>query len=220
MLKKSLAVSILVVLISGGAFAQFSAGFGGTFSSAFDGGIEMSFMGINAGVELPYMGGGFYGFFDAKYAEASFGLFFGTIDVIPTGNAASMVETIDAKIDITVFTLGLLGKFPFNLGALTLFPAVGVEYNAVHAAKYELPEMKVLFHPSDFSNLWLKFGGGLDFSLSEHLFLRGTFLYGIRFKSIAEDDLMYLLTYEGLDLSPNFVLGHGIQAKLALGYKF
>jgi len=220
MLKKTLAVLVLGVLVSGSAYTQFSIGFGGTFTSAFDGGYEVSYMGIKAGLEVPYKGGGFYTFFDAKYAEASLGLFFGTIEMKPTGVSAVLGDGISINIDVTSLNIGFLGKFPFNLGPVTIFPAVGIEYNPVLAVKYEIPEMDQLLDADDFSNFWIKFGGGLDVALLEKLYLRGTILYGIRLMTKFEENMIDLLSSVGGGISPEYVLGHGIQVKLALGYKF
>ena len=223
-MKKSVIALVLAVLVTGEAFADFSlsAGGGGYFTSAFGGGYEMSYMGMPLGIELPFMGSGIFAFIDATYVEASAGFFFGAIEVKGTGAAIGAINSV--KIDFTSLTLGLLGKFPFRTGEKTaLFPAVGIEYNAVLDAK--LQDLSVLFDAGDLSHLWIKFGGGLDFSLTDRLYLRGTALYGIRFESKMEKDLVDLikfsLAYEGVSgISVDTVLSHGIQLKFALGYKF
>jgi hypothetical protein len=73
--------------------------------------------------------------------------------------------------------------------------------------------------PGDLNALWFKFGGGLDYSFSDRVYLRGEALYGLRLSNKFEDDLVDYLKYEGAT-SVDTLLGHGIEIKAAIGYRF
>jgi opacity protein-like surface antigen len=71
----------------------------------------------------------------------------------------------------------------------------------------------------DFSALWFKLGGGLDYSLTSNIYLRGEVLYGIRLVNNNEKDAKKIYSeYPGVDAKT--LLGHGPEVKLAVGYKF
>jgi hypothetical protein len=73
----------------------------------------------------------------------------------------------------------------------------------------------------DFSALWFKFGGGLDFAFMQKLYLRLEALYGIRLANTLEKDMKDMVEdLPGADVEVKNLLGHGLTAKLAVGYKF
>ena len=63
---------------------------------------------------------------------------------------------------------------------------------------------------SDFNTLWFKFGGGLDYDLSETMFLRSSLLYGIRLSNKIEKDWE-----DGGDTR----LGHGLDIRVGVGFR-
>jgi hypothetical protein len=201
MAKKNLAVLIIAALTASGVFAQgigLSAGVGGYFGSDFGGGYEID----GEKSDTPYFGGGGFAFFDAKYAELSVG-------VLGGGGKWSSEYTMS----VMNMDLALLGKFPIAVGSsLTVFPLLGVDYQVALSIKDE--DGEALDKPGDYSALWFKLGGGLDYAITSKLYLRFDALYGIRLENEAErnakkdfDDVKALL-------------GHGLTAKLAVGYKF
>jgi len=148
--------------------------------------------------------------FDATYAEANIGLLFGGMKS----------EGSDTTIDVSYLTLGLLGKYPFDLGSFTLFPMLGIQLDFGLSMKYEGND--VIADSSaraDFMNrFWIKFGVGADFdfanfnltdsSLMERLYLRPSFLYGINFGSKNDRD------------SDTSSFHHGLDIRVAVGYRF
>jgi hypothetical protein len=73
--------------------------------------------------------------------------------------------------------------------------------------------------PGDFSALWFKLGGGVDFSFTDHIYLRGGLLYGLRLPNKYENDTKDLYDkMPGVDVKT--LLGHGLEVKIAVGYKF
>ncbi|MCL2230224.1 MAG: hypothetical protein FWC01_03955 [Treponema sp.] len=198
-------IAILVIFLCAGAALsaqmQMSAGVVGSYTSAFGGGYEGSLLAIS--YEYPYSGGGFHAFFDVNYAELSVGLFSGSLDIqLNTSSSSNSLR----KIDLEGLIFGLLGKYPIDLEFMTFFPTVGIEYLLITKGTYG----NTTYTDADkFSHLWIKFGVGADFSVTERIYVRGTVLYGIRLESELESD------NRG---SADPLLGHGLQIKIAVGF--
>ncbi|MDR2178162.1 MAG: outer membrane beta-barrel protein, partial [Treponema sp.] len=225
---------VLAAFTAAGAFAapefKLSAGAGGYFTSDFGGGYKVSAK-LPAGLgnliqeeKTPYAGGGGFVFIDATYAELSFGFFGGggkSIDkrempAIAGGNSEHKFTTSTAGLDI-----GLLGKYPFEISEkLSVFPLLGITYRVVISEKME----KLKYgKPGDFSALWFNLGGGLDFSLTDQLYLRSELLYGLRTGNTYEKNRISAAEKEvkSHTLTPDSKasLGHGLSVKLAVGYR-
>jgi hypothetical protein len=122
------------------------------------------------------------------------------------------------KADLTSLHIGLLGKYPIDMGNMTVFPALGIDYQIIREIKYmgySIPDA------GDFSSLWIRFGGGVDYDINPQMFIRGTLLYGIKMASKMEKDM----EKEIKDMVAGFgsvetLTQHGIQIKLAIGYRF
>jgi hypothetical protein len=215
-LKKCIAVLALAALLTGGVFAQedglFSAGVGGYFASDFGGGHEWNTGSETSKYKTPYFGGGGFLFLDATYAELSFGFFSGAGKITQEYDG---IETGDPfHLSLTAFDIGLLGKYPIELGSsLSVFPLLGVNYRIIVSLKFDDEEDPFL-KPADFYALWFKFGGGLDYAVTDNVYLRGNLLYGIRLPNKDENDAV------ANDSELKARLGHGLDVKIALGYKF
>ena len=220
-MKKRIFLALLVVtLAAGGAFAQVSFGIGGFVGGDFGGGVEMSASagGITAkgGIKMPYFGGGGYVFLDAQFVELTFGLYGGKMDYKGyTEVNGTYNETNAVTFSISNFNIGLFGKIPTDLGALTVFPMLGIDYAMTTALKDE--NGNEANDAGDLSALWIKAGGGLDLGLGGNLFLRAEALYGIRFANKIENDLKDGMTVPGADTRTR--LGHGLDIKLAIGFR-
>jgi opacity protein-like surface antigen len=217
------ALIALAVLAAGNAFAQMpelklSAGAGGYFTSDFGGGGEGSVYPYHEAYKTPYAGGGGFVFFDATFVELSLGFF------AASGDFKYYVDykvVTERDISYTGLDISLLGKYPFALGEhVTLFPLLGMTYRHFTSVKINLPSTyKLPSKPGDLSALWFKLGGGVDYSFTEHIYARLGVLYGIRLKNKWEKDLVNYLkaTYDG---NGETLLGHGLDVKLAVGYRF
>jgi outer membrane protein W len=207
MAKKGLLVLVLAAVAAGGAFAlpdfRISAGGGGILVPSFG---EMKPKGGGDSQKSSGFGGGLNLFFDATYAEVNLGLIF--------ANQKSD-ENDDKGTDTTSLTIGVVGKYPFSLGEkLSLFPFVGIDYNINLAASYDGEEIKDQgdFKKADYFNaLSLLFGIGVDYSLTEALYLRGEVGFGITFNTKYEDDMKDFI-------DSNFK--GKVPIKLAVGYRF
>jgi hypothetical protein len=161
-----------------------SAGVGGVFVMGFGGrydGDDTEKLSLD-------LGGGGFAFLDATFAELSVGYAYGRTTV-RTKTGGQTTKDTDA---LSVLDVDLLGKYPVNLGRISLFPLLGVNYQ--HA-----------FSPDD-ENIWrLRFGGGMDYKFTEKLYLRGEALFGVRLPWEHDD---------GLDLYADY------RTRLAFGYTF
>jgi opacity protein-like surface antigen len=223
MAKKSLVVFIIAALAASGIFAQeqnqgqpkglLSAGAGALIGGDFGGGIKAG----DYKVETPYFGGGGFLFLDATYAELTFGILAG-------GGKMKIPDMMGGDQDSTITNLniGLLGKYPFAINKkLSIFPLLGIDYQITVSKKIDGEEYE---HdgdksPGDFSALWFKFGVGTDFDITSNLYLRGEFLYGLRLANKAEKDMKDGFEDDGAsDVKTR--LGHGLDFKIAVGYRF
>ena len=224
-------VLVLVMIGCGAAlFAQgigLSAGLGGNFAAQF-----MTFAPTQDAKDAGYkaeddnghlIGGGIYAFFDATYVEANVGLMFGNANADKEPDSPSSSSSYSDKgNDVTALKLSLFGKYPIDLGGFTLFPMVGIDGQINLGGKYygeDVPDDFKDFAGYEFNELfsyfWIKAGVGVDIPLSDKLYLRPEFLYGIRFNTDQEKDY--------LDRDPKMadtIAGHGLDVRLALGFKF
>ena len=201
MKKKLVLAFLMATLFAGGAFAQFSLSAGGgallvpSFSRTKAGSVSDTISNFDFGVN---------GFFDATYAELNVGLLFGKMDM---GSV---------KLNTMTLTFGLLGKFPFSVSDnLVIFPFAGIDYNVGLSAKsgdVKLPNM------GDFMNaLSVVFGGGVDFSITESLYIRGEVGFGITFNTRAQKTAKDVAALTNTDYS---TFNGKIPIKIAVGYRF
>jgi opacity protein-like surface antigen len=201
-MKKLMLLSVLAALAAGGAFAlpefTLSAGAGGYFTSDFGGGVEASEGGETMSIKTPYFGGG------GKMKNEEPGL------------------TEESDMSVMGLDIGLLGKYPFAVNEkLSVFPLLGITYRVVLSVKDEdgnKIDDSGLADSGDFSALWFKLGGGLDFSFTDQVYLRGEALYGLRLANKFEKDMVDMFDEPGVDTKT--LLGHGLEVKVAVGYRF
>jgi len=218
MKKKIILALLMAALLAGGAFAQFnmSAGLGGNF------GMHMTSYSGEGDKPKPLVGGGFYAFYDATYAMAKVGMFIGgkKMDMSFLGSDDSTVN-----MSYTYFSLGLLGKYPIDLGSFTLFPMVGFEYNLFMRGKMGSTTFTRAGINSDdpddlISSLLALFlgandmfiiqaGAGADFNITDNIYLRPSLLWGID---------LYRSAFE--KLAGGSIFKHKLDVGIAVGYKF
>jgi len=143
--------------------------------------------------------------------------------------------------------IGLLGKYPIAISKqFSIFPLLGVEWSQALSVKGKFEDLdgdgvddegeyrrmnsdgtSGSKAPGDWSALWFKGGVGMDFSFTESLYLRLDVLYGLRLPSKAEKDIVDLMKAKATSESPlpmsvdaKPLLGHGLTAKLAIGFRF
>jgi opacity protein-like surface antigen len=180
-----------------------SAGAGGLFSIN---GIYRIKTGADSQT-ITAVGGGAYVFFDAVFAETTVEFFGGLLN----GN-------IPDDWSSTGLNLSFLGKYPFVLGRLTLFPLAGIDYRIALSIMDEMGRPWPVSDTREYNALWFQFGGGADYAITESLYLRGEFLYGFRLRNKEEkDDIRTAGTW---GLRARYKIGRGPTLKIAVGYKF
>jgi len=214
MKKRIVMVLLALALVTGGAFAQIqmSAGVGGLFDLSFQnskatGGYTN---------DITWIGLGGYAFFDITYANVQVGY------INKTGSykteMGSYSNSGTSPYTYNFVNLAVYGKYPFALAEkISLFPQIGFDYQMLSTVTWDGKEYNVT-NKSDWANMWLKAGVGLDIGLTEQLYLRIEALYGIKFNNKANDDEIednkkYISGYER-------ALENGLTAKLAVGWKF
>jgi hypothetical protein len=217
MAKKRLAVFIIAALAASGVFAQgqpkglISAGVGALIGGDFGSGLKNS---DEVLFKTPYFGGGGFLFLDATYAELSFGIL--------AGGGKWGDDDSNEKSTITNLNIGLLFKYPVAVGEkLSVFPLLGIDYQITVSAKIDGTDVADtgLGKAGDFSALWFKLGGGLDYDITSSVYLRGEALYGLRLANKLEKNMKDMWeTYGASDVKTR--LGHGLTVKLAVGYRF
>jgi hypothetical protein len=229
-MKKITAVLLVLVCVSAALSAQdfgLSAGGGGLFNANFTS-LVLTDDGKNnkASDKNSYqVGGGFYAFFDATYAEATVGMLFGNFN--SDGSNSKGINT-------TALTLGVYGKYPIGIAGFSLFPMLGIEGQINVAASYDgkAAEGKYLEEfNKQFSFFWFKAGVGADIPIATNLFLRGEALYGIRLNTENERNTINGVSKDKLDefgdligttsyKAYSAIVGHGLDIRLAIGYRF
>jgi opacity protein-like surface antigen len=218
---KKLLILVMFAVIGTAAFAQIpefklSAGGGGLFAAGFGGGVEdPAYSEKDTFVNI---GGGAYAFFDATFAELAVGF--------QGGSATDKYEdpgfSAEDKGSFMAIDISLLAKWPFIFGKLTVFPLLGIDYQIVLSRKWENGDQYTNPNgdeaPMDFNALWFQLGAGVDYAITDALYVRGEILYGIRLKNQADKDWKDGYSYTGSDIKN--LLGHGPTFKIGVGYKF
>ena len=194
-----------------------------------------------------HFGGGFYGFFDVYFAELTVGMYFG--EGYWKYSRADGSDYREGHTSVLNLQIGLLGKYPVPLTSrLTVFPLLGIDFAlSLGGGLLDSPQTKNPgweYNPSNppppdypgdtgynngavedgnHSALWFKAGGGLDYAITRRIYIRFMALYGIRLPSKYETDekASYEQYAAKYNKASNFTtrLGHGLDVKLAVGFK-
>jgi opacity protein-like surface antigen len=224
MKKKLVLVLLLATLVLGGAFAQekfLSIGASVSMPISFSTYSTTDYGALNDSYAQTGFGFGFDAFLDVKYATLSVGMLFDRQKMV--------LFFFDNIVDITYLHIGLIGKYPFSLGdKFALYPFAGVDLNlglggtrtydtwlgSVTGALTTTTFRDKTYSVSDqYTNLAIIFGVGLDFNLTDSMYLRFETGYNIILPSLYEND--YFIK-EG----KGKVSKGAIPIKFAFGYKF
>ena len=160
---------------------------------------------------------GIYGFFDTKYVELNTSIYWGSVlenfTMIEKDPDSVSSFSGTSKYNQSYFDLGILAKYPFPLRRVSIFPLLGFQYT-IKLFEWDDEIIGIdVDYPLD--NLFIKFGGGIDYMLGNSLFIRGTFFY--RFKLINGFEVA------NKKQNPNDIVkysAHGPQIRIGIGYKF
>jgi hypothetical protein len=230
--KKGFLVVALAAIVCGSIFAvpgfSFSAGAGGLFqdywqSPSFSGDLwdkvpDEQKTEAEDEFKTNTMGGGFFVFADATYAELNLGMAFLT--------EKNSENSDDKGKGYNYFSIGLLGKFPIAINEkLTVFPLLGFDYNiflnlkSKNSDNTEVKRADLADWNQDsnyLDNFLINVGGGIDFNLTPALYLRGEILWAFKLNNGSEKDTVDMYDDMDVDLS---LFTTGPKVKLAIGYK-
>jgi opacity protein-like surface antigen len=156
-------------------------------------------------------GFGIGGFFDATYVEIGLDFIFGSFKPI------SKYYSGDFEMKSTQFGFSILGKYPFAVGDMTVFPLLGIDYQIFISGE----AYGISVSHDDCDDMYDAFsfavGGGLDYNLGGKLYLRGELLFNFKKDSKFESELRDIAKKNEIGF-PLFTFGPRIS--IGVGYKF
>ena len=187
-MKKCIIISVLLMIMVTGAFAQSEMSIGGGFQ--FDLGIPTLDPppGIKKILHPLY---GAFGFIDTGNLEID-----AALSYCPSKEPAFPVQ---GRASYLRLSFALLGKYPMEMDGFTLFPLFGGRLRMT-LAQSDPWGNKIDFDIEDTLGLSLQLGGGLDFPLSYELFIRAEALLSldlVTLKAIRDDNYDKLINRIG-----------------------
>jgi hypothetical protein len=165
-------------------------------------------------------------FFDATYALVEFGF-------RANGDPHQTIKTVDGATSDTnetdldqrsgFLSFSLLGRYPFALGSISLFPLLGIEYDLnLYLKAADGTDLKTALPEEErpwLNQFWFKAGVGADFVVYKGLYVRPLVLMGFKVLNQGEkNDLQDAIDNNGVTTArtTDFVLEAGVQA----GWRF
>jgi len=186
-----------------------SVGGGGFLAGDFGGGIAW---GSGEYMAMPYAVSGAYLFFDARYIEVFIGYSIGG------GHWESASAPDLPYMHRTHVNGGALVKYAVAAGRVKYYPLLGFDWVAstygrlayANGHEYAFDEVNGRPAANALSAFWVRFGGGIDFGLSQSVYLRAEALYGLRTDSEFEIN-------EAASANGSRRVGHGPVLKIGIG---
>lgn len=170
---------------------------------------------------------GIAAFFDATYGVASVGLRTnGNTHLKVTNTGVPVFGTTITESDdgnrSGFLSLSLLGRYPFTVGPVSLFPLLGIEYDQnLYYRDEDGNDLKASLtaqEVADLNQFWFKAGAGADFVVYKGLYFRPTVLMGFKVLNQGEKDAIDSAVSGGSTTArtTDFVFEAGVQA----GWRF
>jgi len=226
-MKKLIALIVIFVCVGAALSAQIniSAGAGATFGNMFT-----SHSYTDAGkpiyeyADSRYMNGSIFAFLDATYAEFDVGYRFGVANAskYPSNTPSDYKKGLSNNM----LAFNLLAKYPIPVGGFTVFPLAGIGFDYLLSSKNRyVPEGGK--KENDLSNLdfndrgrfSVKFGVGGDINVTEQIYIRPSFLYGISLRNSDERDA-YTKARDSTPETLKSQRNHLFEFRVAAGFKF
>jgi opacity protein-like surface antigen len=208
-MKRIALLLVLLVLAATGAFAQNSYGFGLHFDYSMGNGAEVSYSGLDVfeyTMNIPSFGA--FIFYDGTYYEFSFGFAYGMVSM----EFKDYYDLIDGDIKYSggflQLQLALLGKYPIDMGAISLFPLIGINYNYIASLAGDFKGQK----EGDWSQIGFLGGLGVDYSLNTSTFLRIEAMFQLRLPNSYMNSEVKAAKDAGFDADTTFGMGPVIRA--------
>jgi len=219
-MKKIVFVTLFVIVFSTTYATAFdvSVGFGGDFGHVFMsiGNFPEPEQSVTKIMNMNRAGYCFYA--DLTYLILSVGRKFYYSDFI------SGVRGTQSFLNI-----GLMAKYPFFIRSnITLFPIIGFDCQIFTSGKFsqegyvyskiKRQDIYPLLGTNYHDRFVINFGPGGDFSITDLIYIRAIFNYGINLNTISQKTALAWARNEGY--YDAFFLDHGPSLKLAVGYRF
>jgi hypothetical protein len=172
-----------LLYVLGGGISLFSLDFsvgGGLAIAPYLEGLDVTAPGYQTGhIRNNWVDWGIYAFFDAQYVEAEIGYYSalsGDYEQYDFGGPLDLKSNYD-DIAISYLDLGILLKYPIPIGndGFVFTPMLGLSYwinlNANYGYESLVDELQDI-KKTDWDQLWIKVGFGLDKYLTQKLYLR------------------------------------------------
>jgi hypothetical protein len=158
-------------------------------------------------------------FVDFTYLQVSAGYIMvnGATGTIGIGSALS---TMDLKGILTYVSFAGYLKYPFHVGAVTVFPLLGVEYKLNLTSKdgsgNDVKSTMTSQQQADLNELWIEGGAGMDFTLGP-FYIRPEVLIGFKPLSTTDNDTISAAESSGwTSVSFNYFT---VNLNILVGYK-
>jgi len=181
-MKRILLVLALVCLATAAFASDLSVGVGASgsyYSSDFkvSGGGSTS---DSVATAIPF---NFMAYVDITYLQVAVGYRMVDGFHIKTDSGSS-----DDKSKYSYVSFAGYGKFPLQLGSITLIPMVGIEYDLTISATDDSGNEANSSQRSDLNSLWIKGGLGAEISITPEVYIRPELLLGYQLNNQSERD--------------------------------
>lgn len=196
-MKRLLLVLALVCLAAAAFASDVSVGVG-VSGSYFSSDLKLTDAGLDGDILVTGIPLHITAFVDAKYLQVEVG--YRMVDgfhVKFTPPSGSSTESDDNSKYSYVSFAGY-GKLPLRLGAITLIPTVGVEYDLTIAATDD-SGTDWGSQKSDLNSLWIKAGLGAEIPVSPTFYIRPELLVGYQLNNESDRDTISFYKNEGFD---------------------
>jgi opacity protein-like surface antigen len=185
--KKITAILVIFIFVGAALSAQTnpSAGFMALGDLSFGNGIRAPSVQQSKTFQLQNFNFGGGMFFDVTYVEIFLGCTYGRIIEVKKDHnltvAGGQPNTTFRKFQGNAVEAGLsvLGKYPIELDAITIFPILGLNYN-VFILTWDAKGDKIANALKTFSQFGFQAGAGFDYDLSNNIYFRFEALFQLR----------------------------------------
>ena len=220
-MKRVIAFLIIFACVGAALSAQsMSAGGGLVLDMGFNNGMEFKdreldplIMDVTSVFETTSFG--IYGFLDIGYVVFDASLTFGTMKMVTEVSALGMSGSGSMDFgDIVSFNIGVMGKYPIDLGSFTLFPLIGINYNMVLSLDGETEDVTEYF-----SQFGILAGVGADFPINDTMFFRAEGLFQLRFPMKFWEEMVDASKLDPDITNASTTIGLGFQLRVAIGFR-